>query len=79
MSHFCNKVKHAKNIIFFFIATLFLFAAAVAFGWNSPSLPKLFQDDSPVVITPDESSWIVSLMKIGTIIAPFPAAWMMDK
>ena len=51
----------------------------VAVGWSSPAIPKLFADDTPIVITADEGSWIVSLLEIGNIIGAIPAAYFMDR
>lgn len=67
-----------KNHLYY-LATLMLLSAATAFGWTSPTLPILLGDDSPIPITPDESSWIVVAMVVGTIASPFPAALLMDK
>lgn len=52
---------------------------ASAFGWTSPTLPKLLSEDSAVQITADESSWIVSLMVMGQIFGPIPSALLVDR
>lgn len=54
-------------------------AAIIAFGWPSPALPKLLAVDSPIPITTEEATWIVSFLKIGLMISPFPAAWLSEK
>lgn len=59
--------------------TMILLSSAVAFGWNSPAIPKLRSPDSPIPITSDQSSWIVALMKVGSISASLCAIWLMNK
>lgn len=56
-----------------------MFASSAAFSWVSPSLPKLFGDDSPIPITSNQSGWIVLSMMIGRLAAVIPGAWAMDK
>lgn len=64
---------------YYVTATMFNLAVVVAFAWTSPSLPKLMAPGSPVRITTEQGTWIVSYMKLGLLVAPFPAAWMMDR
>lgn len=52
---------------------------ASSFGWTSPTLPKLLSQDSTFRITPDESSWIVSLMVLGQIFGPIPSSLLVDR
>lgn len=62
------------------IGSLILLSSAVAFGWNSPGIPKLRLENSPIPpITGGQSSWIVALMKVGSISASLCAIWMMNK
>jgi len=63
-----------KDIVWFQYVVTFS-----AFGWNSPALPKLLSDDSPIPITSGQSSWIVALMKVGSISVSVSAIWMMNK
>lgn len=51
----------------------------MALGWNSPSIPKLLSEDSHIYITADDSSWIASLLEIGSVISAIPAVWSMDR
>lgn len=53
--------------------------AVLSFAWASPSLPKLLAPGGPVLITVEQGTWIVLTMKLGQILAPIPAAWMMDR
>lgn len=50
-----------------------------SYGWTSPTLPILLAPDSPLPITPDESSWIVSILVLASIAGPVPTAWSVDK
>lgn len=45
-------------------------SVGICMGWTSPVLPKLKGDDSPLnePITPDEESWIGSLITVGAAI-----------
>lgn len=56
-----------------------MLSVAAAFGWTSPTLPKLLADDSPIPITPDESSWIASIVLLASIVGPIPTAWLVDR
>lgn len=48
-------------------------------GWTSPVLPKLEQPDSPIHITPEQGSWIGSLMPLGAIVGPFLGGYLANK
>lgn len=54
-------------------------AAAIAYVWASPSLPKLLAPGGPFQITVEQGTWIVASLKLGQVIGPIPAAWMMDR
>lgn len=57
-----------------------LFSAGSALGWTSPTLPMLMDEEtSPLLITADESSWIVVALVVGTVVVPPVAAFMMDR
>lgn len=43
---------------------------AVCFGWSSPSMTILHSPSSPITITNDEGSWIISLMQFGSALGP---------
>lgn len=71
--------QHVINNIIYIPATLLLFSSGSALGWTSPALPKLLNEETaPILITPDEGSWIVVAIVVGTIVAPPMAALMMD-
>uniref|UniRef100_A0A1B0DQK1 Facilitated trehalose transporter Tret1 n=1 Tax=Phlebotomus papatasi TaxID=29031 RepID=A0A1B0DQK1_PHLPP len=53
-----------------FKPTLIMVTGAAVYGWTSPTLPKLLADDSPIPTTPDQSSWIASLLIIGSFAGP---------
>ncbi|XP_023287574.1 facilitated trehalose transporter Tret1 [Orussus abietinus] len=61
-------------------ATLSMVAVGTVFGWTTTNISRLMYDaDAPVRITTDESSWIVALTVIGSMIGPFLGAWLADK
>lgn len=43
---------------------------AVCFGWSSPSITILHSPSSPIAITNDEASWIISLLQFGSAFGP---------
>ncbi len=56
-------------MIEFSTASLLSFSVNVAYGWTSPTLPLLKDPNtSPIPISNDESSWIVAIYVIGTIV-----------
>ncbi|EAT32798.1 AAEL014968-PA [Aedes aegypti] len=48
-------------------------------SWSSPALPKLVATDSPIPITADEGSWIVSTLSIGLMLGPLITAVAADR
>lgn len=46
-----------------------MFSGGAWFGWPAPLLPQLLGRDSPVPMNPDEASWMVSSIELGTIVA----------
>ncbi|XP_029162106.1 facilitated trehalose transporter Tret1-like isoform X2 [Nylanderia fulva] len=62
-------------------ATLSMVAVGTVYGWTTTSLSRLTSgaSDVPVKITQDESSWIVSLTVIGSMIGPFLGAGLADR
>lgn len=59
-------------------ATLTMVCAGTVYGWTTTSLSRLMASDSRITITPDQSSWIVSLTGVGSIIGPFIGAASAD-
>ncbi|XP_043289557.1 facilitated trehalose transporter Tret1-like isoform X2 [Venturia canescens] len=58
-------------------ATLSMIAAGTVYGWTTTILSRLLKgQDVPMRITSDESSWIVSLTVIGSMVGPFLGAWL---
>lgn len=51
----------------------------MATGWNSPSIPKLREPDSPVPLTGDESSWVIVIAVVGMLIFSYPASFLMNR
>ncbi|XP_058833967.1 facilitated trehalose transporter Tret1-like [Topomyia yanbarensis] len=71
--------KYSNQYLAAFTGTLLTFSVIASYGWTSPTLPILLADDSPLPITPDESSWIVSILVLASIAGPIPTAWAVDK
>lgn len=47
-------------------------------GWPSPTLQILNTPNTPVHLTPDQVSWMVSVLYIGSTLSPMPTGWMID-
>lgn len=62
-------------------ATLSMVAVGTVYGWTTTSLSRLTSGtgDVPIRITDDESSWVVSLTVIGSMIGPFLGASLSDR
>ncbi|XP_058066098.1 facilitated trehalose transporter Tret1-like [Anopheles bellator] len=71
--------KYSNQYLAAFTGTLLMLSVAAAYGWTSPTLPKLLADDSPLPLTPDESSWVVSILVLTSIAGPVLSAWLIDR
>uniref|UniRef100_A0A2M4CML1 Facilitated trehalose transporter Tret1 n=1 Tax=Anopheles darlingi TaxID=43151 RepID=A0A2M4CML1_ANODA len=60
-------------------ATSSLVASVACAGWSSPAIPMLRGPDSPIPITADEGSWIVSLLSIGALFGPIACGLLVDR
>lgn len=49
------------------------------YGWASPSLPVLQSPDSPVPITSEQGSLIISMQEYGNIVGCFVGAFIVDR
>lgn len=60
---------------------LCIVATGAMLGWTSPILPKLEKDGGPLgsPISSDESSWIGSLVALGTIPGSFAAGYLGER
>ncbi|XP_066581522.1 facilitated trehalose transporter Tret1-like [Prorops nasuta] len=57
-----------------FGVTLLLNQIGLSAGWSSPYVAKLTARDSPLVITFDEASWVVSLLNLGRLLGAIVGA-----
>ncbi|XP_011494440.1 PREDICTED: facilitated trehalose transporter Tret1-like [Ceratosolen solmsi marchali] len=59
-------------------ATLSMVAAGSVYGWTTTIISRLTNatEDVPVHISMDESSWVISLTVIGSMIGPFYGAYV---
>ncbi|XP_072750707.1 facilitated trehalose transporter Tret1 isoform X2 [Anoplolepis gracilipes] len=76
-----NKHTQWRQWLACISATLSMVAVGTVYGWTTTSLSRLTSggSDVPVKITQDESSWIVSLTVIGSMIGPFLGAGLADR
>ncbi|CAH0695096.1 unnamed protein product [Spodoptera exigua] len=60
-------------------ATLITATAGTCYGWPSPTLPYLQSPESKIPTSPDQGSWIVSIMILCSALTPVPAAYFADR
>lgn len=60
-------------------ASMSAMSIGIAYGWSSPILPQLLKPGSIIPMTPDESSWIVVCLELGSLFTAFPAGLILDK
>lgn len=56
-------------MLFYLEANLGMLSVGQFFGWSSPSLPILMQgkdEKYPMHLTPEEASWVASLLTFGS-------------
>ncbi|XP_025205117.1 facilitated trehalose transporter Tret1-2 homolog [Melanaphis sacchari] len=59
-------------------ATLGPFAVGTVLAWMSPAMPMLLSESSKIKVTPDQGSWVGSLIAIGAIFGSIPAGKCAD-
>ena len=72
------SVKHFS----FVTVNLLSFASGAMLGWSSPVLVKLKSTQGnplPEPLTPDQESWIGSLVSLGALFGPFPCGYISAK
>nr|XP_023011502.1 facilitated trehalose transporter Tret1-like [Leptinotarsa decemlineata] len=78
-------MKHFQSsVTAILIVDLLATSGDVTLSWTSPMYPKLYSNDTSVnplgrPISPDEDSWIGSLLNLGAIIGPYPYAIIAGK
>lgn len=53
-----------------------MFSAGVAGGWNGPTIPQLVADDSPIPMTLDQGSWLITTAVFGLLVTAYPTVWL---
>lgn len=53
-------------------------AVGCTWGWTSPVLPRLMEQNSWLKITEEEGSWIGSFLAIGGIVGPLLSSQLLD-
>lgn len=71
--------SHAKEYGTALCATLITATAGTCYGWPSPTLPYLQSKESSIPTSPDEGSWIVSIMILCSALTPIPSAYLADR
>uniref|UniRef100_A0A182S4P1 Facilitated trehalose transporter Tret1 n=1 Tax=Anopheles funestus TaxID=62324 RepID=A0A182S4P1_ANOFN len=74
-----DRGQYRNQYIAALAATSSLVASVACAGWSSPALPVLRGPNSPIPVTPDEGSWIVSLLSIGSIFGPIICGLFVDR
>lgn len=59
-------------------ASLAAFATGQTYAWSSPILEYLVSPQSPIPMTRDQSSWVVSCMEFGCWVTPVFAGMLAD-
>lgn len=59
-------------------ANLSAFCVGTALAWTSPALPYLTSGNSSVTITPEEGSWVGSLLAVGAFTGALPTGFIAD-
>ncbi|EEB15149.1 sugar transporter, putative [Pediculus humanus corporis] len=73
-----EKTKNFPQYLAATAASITLMVSGTNLGWPSPVLPKLMETNATIFVTPDESTWIGSLVALGAIFGPFPAGFAAD-
>ncbi|XP_043477246.1 uncharacterized protein LOC122508161 [Leptopilina heterotoma] len=60
-------------------ANLGMISAGLFFGWSSPSIPLLTQNDSPIKLSSNEASWVASLFNVGASFGAVLSLFMVHK
>lgn len=58
--------------------TIGVFCGGAVIGWSSPALPELQSPNSTVPLTPEQGSWVGSLLAVGSFIGALPAGSVAD-
>ncbi|XP_054258655.1 facilitated trehalose transporter Tret1-like [Macrosteles quadrilineatus] len=75
----------APQYIFTIAATMCAFCAGTALAWTSPALPAIMPKDNEtsingtLVITPEEGSWVGSLLPVGALLGALPAGYFSNR
>lgn len=60
-------------------ANVSLFAAGIASGWNSPTIPRLMAADSPLHVSSSTAAWLIQIPLLGEVLSSLPVAWLSDR
>ncbi|XP_046415329.1 facilitated trehalose transporter Tret1-2 homolog [Neodiprion fabricii] len=80
---FIRNISWLENVLWlqwFAAATALLMSTTVGlmFGWTSPYLLRLTAEDSELPITPNEGSWVASLLNLGRFLGAFVGGFCVE-
>lgn len=61
------------------IANLVLLSCGLCYAWPTVSLVKYEKPTSPIKMSPEEESWVVTAVPLGALLGPISAALLVDK
>ena len=73
------KIRNIRLISILFSASLLRLGFGAAQYWTSPALPHLKSKNSKFPLTPDEASWVASLLSIGAVIGYLLHSQLVDR
>lgn len=67
------------QIIATLIANLVLLSCGLCYGWPTISLTQYDRSNSPIKMTSEQKSWVVTAVPLGAILGPVSAALLVDR
>lgn len=80
-STLCNKQQSSNRLKLYFTVfavNLLYLTCGCMYGWTSPTLVQLQRPGSWLPVTDSESSWIASLLPVGSLIGPLLSGILID-
>lgn len=62
-----------------FAASLPTFMAGMVLAWPSPVMKYISDGRAPVLLTPEQTSWMIACIDVGNFVMAVPAGWLMDR
>ncbi|XP_076299282.1 facilitated trehalose transporter Tret1 [Lasioglossum baleicum] len=74
-----DKISIYPQIIASVVVNLTFLVCGLCYAWPSVTLRYYDEDNSPIKMTSEQRSWVVTALSIGAIIGPFSAALLVDR